>query len=129
MVCRTIPQSLHICAMFYQRTRSMRDVDMVTFMLVVVHFSQVKIEDFLKQVALDLRYILSNLPSITTVALEVGDKTKKIIIKCSQALQRVEKIPELSKNSSNVKDKIAAQFPRVVNEQLPSRSAIYSKNV
>ena len=63
------------------------------------------------------------------MALEAGDNTKKAIIKFAQALQRVEKINELSKNSSNVKDKITSQPPRVVNEQLTSRSAIHSKNV
>ena len=120
MVCRTIPQPLYMCAIFFPRTSSMRDVDMVTFIPVVDHFPQVITEDLLKQAALDIRYIYSNPLSTTTVDLEAGDNTKKAILKIAQALQRVEKITELSKNSSNVKDKITAQLPRVVNEPLPS---------
>ena len=116
-----------MCAMFFPYTRSIRNVDTVTIIPVVVPFPQVKTKDFLKQAALNIISILSNPPSTTSVTLEAGEETKNTILKVTQALQHVEEIPKLSKNSSNVKDKINAQLPRVANDQLPPKFIIYSK--
>ena len=74
-------------------------------------------------------YILSNSSYITTVTLEIGDKTKNAILKIAQTLPCVDEVSQLTKNNIQIKEKITAQLPKVVNYTLPPISTIYSKNL
>ena len=71
---------------YFPITRACRDVDTVTFISKVVPFPEVKIDNFLKQVALDIISILTNQPLTTTINLEGGDTTRNALLNAAQAL-------------------------------------------
>ena len=69
---------------FFEKTRSERNVDTVTFFPKKIKFPQVKLEDFLKQAATDIISLLTQPPSTTTLSLEAGDLTKNALLKLAR---------------------------------------------
>ena len=99
---------------YFPQTRSQRDVDTVTFLPKVVPFPEVKTDDFLKQAALDIIYILTTPLSSTTTTLKAGDATKKALLKIADSLQRVEELSTLAPPSNQTLTSIVpVQLPRV----------------
>ena len=96
---------------YFPQTRAESDVGTVTFFLTVVPFLEVITEDFLKQVALDIIFILTTPPSTTTVSLKAGDKTHNELSKIAESLQKIDRIVTLPPTTS--KSKSPAQLPRV----------------
>ena len=92
---------------------------MVALIPKVVPFPEVKTDDFFKQAALDILYILTNPSSTTMINLEDGDTARNPLLKITQALKRITTIPDLpntiepSLHPSTVPIKRPTKFPRV----------------
>ena len=78
---------------FFQPTRLVRNVDTVTFFPRDIPIPKVGLDDFLRQVAIDISTILTAPPSITTPSLEAGDPTRKALKQIAETLNRAEILP------------------------------------
>ena len=80
---------------YFPRTKSVRDVDTVTFFPKHVKFPSVGTEEYLKQAATDIITILNGQPNTTVPTLEGGEKTGNALLKIAQALKRCTEIKDL----------------------------------
>jgi hypothetical protein len=80
---------------YFPRTRTVRICDTVTFFPTTVPFPEVKLEDFLKQVATDIITILASPPSTTTPTLQAGDAVHNALQNIATQLKRIEPMPVL----------------------------------
>ena len=89
------------------RTKAIINSDTVELFPQIVSFPQVKLQDYLKQAASDIAFILTKSPSTTVPALVAGDETRNDILQLASILKRVDKIP-------NIQDVMENPLPRVL---------------
>ena len=65
---------------YFPKTRAERDVDTVTFFPAKITYSQINLDDFLRQAAGDIISILTQPPSSAVPTLQAGDKTKNALL-------------------------------------------------
>ena len=76
---------------YFPETRSTRPVDTVTFFPSSIPVPEVKLEDFLRQAAIDIVTILQDPPSTTTLKLQVGNETRNALLDIALILKRCDK--------------------------------------
>ena len=90
---------------FIPKTRAEINADTVVFIPHQIKFPEVKLEDFIKQAALDIISILSqpNNPKSLIPTLQVGDNTKNALLQLATLLGRTEPLPPLPSTMPAVK--------------------------
>ena len=106
---------------FFPKTRSERDCDTITFFPIVVPYTKVYLDDFLRQAATDIITILTIPPSSTTPSLQVGYVTKNSLLNVAKSLNRAEDLP--SPHSQNITT-APQRAPKLVGKQLPTSKII-----
>ena len=74
---------------YFPRTRVERDCDTVTFFPTAVPFPEIKLKDFLVQVAGDIITILTQPSSTTTPSLAAGDPVRNALVTLTTQLKRI----------------------------------------
>ena len=79
---------------YFEKTRSMRIIDTVTFFPKKIKFPQVQLEDFLKQAAMDIITLLTQPPESTTITVQARDATKNALLQLATILNKAELLPD-----------------------------------
>lgn len=73
---------------YFPETRSTRPVDTVTFFPSSIPVPEVKLEDFLRQAAIDIVTILQDPPSTKALKLQVGNEMRNTLLDIASILKR-----------------------------------------
>ena len=87
------PEHYRCIKCFFEKTRSERDVDTVTFFPTIIPFPSVTTTDYLKQAATDIITILTSPPSPTTPSLQAGDPIRNALLDLATLLNRAQPLP------------------------------------
>ena len=77
---------------YFPRSKRTRICDTVTFFPHAIPFPEVRIDDYLRQAAIDIIDILTNPPPTTLPTLQAGDETRNALLKIATQLKRVDSI-------------------------------------
>ena len=80
---------------YFPNTRMTRVVDTLTIFTASIPFPKVTTENFIKQAALDIVYILTNPPLSFPTSLQAGDPLKNALLKIVDALHQTVEFPVL----------------------------------
>ena len=88
------PEHYRCVKCYLPATRQEVDADTMVFIPHKIDFPEVKLEDFLKQAAMDILTLLYKPPPSTVPSLQAGDPIRKAILQLATILQRTNQAPE-----------------------------------
>ena len=113
---------------YFPSTRTVRDVDTLTFIPHCITFPQLKIDDYLRNAAADIAYLLKKPPSNMIPSLQAGKTTNIALENLATLLNRVELKPTIPTTKGNKDNMQETRVKLLKNPKSPITTSTITRN-